>query len=294
MVDDEPKISAKSVPISRVPAFLLAMAAVIFVDWNMGFSLFAFESAGPFLILMVVAVLIAIWNKSQVIVLISRASVPAGALVAALNAMHMFTSPATDPETAMFSTRLIFAPMGLGMIFSYLVPLIEPVDANFELTLSRAKQLASWALSLVAIYVVWTFIIQSTVGIFEGFIDLNSVVISVAVMAICMVYPGNEDLSMHEKAVYSGLFICVMAAVLGVAFYSSAVAMGSKFIGQSAAFGLLTTLYGSFVVFVATILGGQSSMNAAESRYFDWHLIESWIFLALMLMAPRTLIELFI
>jgi hypothetical protein len=270
------------------------MAAVIFVDWNMGFSLFAFESAGPFLILMVVAVLIAIWNKSQVIVLISRASVPAGALVAALNAMHMFTSPATDPETAMFSTRLIFAPMGLGMIFSYLVPLIEPVDANFELTLSRAKQLASWALSLVAIYVVWTFIIQSTVGIFEGFIDLNSVVISVAVMAICMVYPGNENLSMHEKAVYSGLFICVMAAVLGVAFYSSAVAMGSKFIGQSAAFGLLTTLYGSFVVFVATILGGQSSMNAAESRYFDWHLIESWIFLALMLMAPRTLIELFI
>jgi hypothetical protein len=97
---------------------------------------------------------------------------------------------------------------------------------------------------------------------------------------------------MHEKAVYSGLFICVMAAVLGVAFYSSAAAMGSKLVGQSAAFGVLTTLYGSCVVFVATILGGQSSMNAADSRYFDWHLIESWIFLALMLMAPRSLTEL--
>ena len=71
MVDYKPKISAKSVPISRVSAFLLAMTAVIFVDWNMGFSLFAFESAGPFLILIVVAVLIAIWNKSQVIVLIA-------------------------------------------------------------------------------------------------------------------------------------------------------------------------------------------------------------------------------
>jgi hypothetical protein len=34
-------------------------------------------------------------------------------------------------------------------------------------------------------------------------------------------------------------------------------------------------------------------MDAKEARYFDWHLIESWVFLALMMFAPLTVFESF-
>ena len=63
--------------------------------------------------------------------------------------------------------------------------------------------------------------------------------------------------------------------------------------GPAAAVAVLTSLYGSFLVYVATILGGQNSMDVKEARYFDWHLIESWVFLALMMLAPLTLFEAF-
>jgi hypothetical protein len=84
-----------------------------------------------------------------------------------------------------------------------------------------------------------------------------------------------------------------MAAVLGVAFYSGGAAMGPRFMGPAAAIAVLTSLYGSFLVYVATVLGGQNFMDAKEARYFDWHLIESWVFLALMMLAPLTVFEAF-
>jgi len=282
--------SAKSATTFRKAALIIAMASIIYIDWDLGLALFAFYSAGPFLIFMAAAACIAIWHKSQVIALISRASVPVGMLVAALNTVHMLTVQSTDVETAMFATRLVFAPLSLGIVFSYLLPLADPAEANFNLTPSGTEQLTIVTLTLTAVYVVWTFLFQSELKL-AGLIDSSPVLISVAVMAICMIYPGNENLSLLEKIARSGLFICVMAAVLGVAFYSSAAAKGLNFIGPTVLLSVLTILYGSFIVFVATILGGQSSMDAKEGRYFDWHLIESWVFLALMLMAPRTLIE---
>ena len=284
------KHSAKSATTFRKAALTISMAAIIYIDWDLGLALFAFYSVGPFLIFMAAAACIAILHKLQIIALISRASVPVGVLVAALNTVHMLSSPATDVETAMFSTRLVFAPLGLGILFSYLLPLVDPAEENLKLTPSGTEQLTTVTLTLAALYVVWTILFQSKLSLADLF-DSSAVVISVAVTAICMIYPGNENLSLIEKIARSGLFICIMAAVLGVAFYSSTAAKGLNFIAPAVMLSVLAILYGSFIVFVSTILGGQSSMDAKEGRYFDWHLIESWVFLALMLMAPQTMIE---
>jgi len=283
--------SAESETLARRLVFILAIPAMVYVDWNMGFTLLNSYSAGAYLIFMAVPVLMAIRYKSHSIGLISRSSVPVGAVVASLNTIHLMGNMG-DLESSMFASRLVFAPLALGVLVSYLLPLVDTADSKLVLVLARKEQLITVALTLVALYAVWVFLFQEQGG-FSALIDTKTVVISAVVTAICMVYPGNENLSKPEKAARSGLFICVMAAVLGVAFYSFGAAMGPRFMGPAAAVGVLTILYGSFLVYVATVLGGQNSMDAKEARYFDWHLIESWVFLALMLLAPLTVFESF-
>jgi len=283
--------SAESETLARRLALLVAIPAVAYVDWNMGFTLLNSYSAGAYLIFMAVPVLMAIRYKSHSIGLISRSSVPVGVVVASLNTIHLMGNMG-DLESSMFASRLVFAPLALGVLVSYLLPLVDTADSKLVLVLARKEQLITVALTLVALYAVWVFLFQEQGG-FSALIDTKTVVISAVVTAICMVYPGNENLSKPEKAARSGLFICVMAAVLGVAFYSFGAAMGPRFMGPAAAVGVLTILYGSFLVYVATVLGGQNSMDAKEARYFDWHLIESWVFLALMLLAPLTVFESF-
>jgi len=284
--------SAESETLARRLVFILAIPAMVYVDWNMGFTLLNSYSAGAYLIFMAVPVLMAIRYKSHSIGLISRSSVPVGVVVASLNTIHLMGNMG-DLESSMFASRLVFAPLALGVLVSYLLPLVDTADSKLVLVLARKEQLITVALTLVALYAVWVFLFQEQGG-FSALIDTKTVVISAVVTAICMVYPGNENLSKPEKAARSGLFICVMAAVLGVAFYSFGAAMGPRFMGPAAAVGVLTILYGSFLVYVATVLGGQNSMDAKEARYFDLHLIESWVFLALMMFAPLTVFESFV
>ena len=255
----------------------------------MGFTLLNSYSAGAYLIFMAVPVLMAIRYKSHAIGLISRSSVPVGVVVASLNTIHLLGNM-SDLESSMFASRLVFAPLALGVLVSYLLPLVDTADSKLVFVLSRKEQVITVALTFVALYVVWVFLFKDLNG-FGSLIGWNPLVISAAIAAICVVYPGNENLTEPEKAARSGLFICVMAAVLGVAFYSYGAAMGPRSMGPAAAVALLTSLYGSFLVYFATILGGQSSMDAKEARYFDWHLIESWVFLALMMLAPMTIFE---
>ena len=60
------------------------------------------------------------------------------------------------------------------------------------------------ALAFAALIGVWVFLFQAGIG---DLIYSNPVVISAVVTAICMVYPGNENLSKQEKTAKSGLFI---------------------------------------------------------------------------------------
>ena len=285
------EISAESSPLARKLAFLVAISAVALVDWNMGFTLLNSYSAGAFLVFMAVPVLMAIRHKSHAIGLISRASVPVGVMVASLNTVHLLMNMG-GLQSDLFASRLVYAPLALGVLVSYLLPLVDTADPKRVLVLSRKEQVISVALTFVALYVVWVFLLEHKTDLLF-LTEPNSFAISVAVAAVCVAYPGNENLSKPEKAARSGLFICVMAAVLGVAFYSYGAGMGARAVGPAVAVAALTSLYGSFLVYVATILGGQNSMDVKEARYFDWHLIESWVFLALMMLAPLTLFEAF-
>lgn len=102
---------------------------------------------------MAVLVLMAIRRNYQAIGLISRASVPVGLVVASLNTIHLMVSM-SDPESSMFASRLVFVPLALGVLVSYLLPLVDTADPKLVLVLSRKEQFITVVLSPVALVVL--------------------------------------------------------------------------------------------------------------------------------------------
>jgi hypothetical protein len=63
--------------------------------------------------------------------------------------------------------------------------------------------------------------------------------------------------------------------------------------GPAAQITFLLIFIGAGMAYITVLLGGQESLSAQEANYFDWHLIESWAFITLMINPPTTLIESF-
>jgi len=272
---------------TRVLVFIFGVFSITVIDLaatSVG-SILSANSFIPFFVFLSIPLLLSARLKSSVIPLIGRCCVPIGVLVAALNSTNVLAN-ATIAEDLM-SARLAFSPLALGVLLSYLIPLLESPDKQ-EYVPKKTEAYFFGCTSLVALCGIWTVYFQNPIG---WLIETLGIWVVMAVTLISFVYPGGEPLRFSQKFLNSGLFVCVVAAVIGIASYSAAVPLGPKALGPAAIIGIDAMLYGAFLTFVATLLGGQSSMEAKEARYFDWHLIESWAFLALMLLGPATLFE---
>ena len=272
---------------TRVLVFIFGVFSITVIDLaatSVG-SILSANSFIPFFVFLSIPLLLSARLKSSVIPLIGRCCVPIGVLVAALNSTNVLAN-ATIAEDLM-SARLAFSPLALGVLLSYLIPLLESPDKQ-EYVPKKTEAYFFGCTSLVALCGIWTVYFQNPIG---WLIETLGIWVVMAVTLISFVYPGGEPLRFSQKFLNSGLFVCVVAAVIGIASYSAAVPLGPKALGPAAIIGIDAMLYGAFLTFVATLLGGQSSMEAKEARYFDWHLIESWAFLALMLLGPAPLFE---
>jgi len=272
---------------TRVLVFIFGVFSITVIDLaatSVG-SILSANSFIPFFVFLSIPLLLSARLKSSVIPLIGRCCVPIGVLVAALNSTNVLAN-ATIAEDLM-SARLAFSPLALGVLLSYLIPLLESPDKQ-EYVPKKTEAYFFGCTSLVALCGIWTVYFQNPIG---WLIETLGIWVVMAVTLISFVYPGGEPLRFSQKFLNSGLFVCVVAAVIGIASYSAAVPLGPRALGPAAIIGIDAMLYGAFLTFVATLLGGQSSMEAKEARYFDWHLIESWAFLALMLLGPAPLFE---
>jgi hypothetical protein len=59
------------------------------------------------------------------------------------------------------------------------------------------------------------------------------------------------------------------------------------------AWSFITMLYGVIICYFLTNIGGKDRLTIKEATYMDWHVIESYIFLTLMIFPPLALLELF-
>lgn len=273
----------------RVPLFCMTITLIPAIDSQITSegSIFSANSFIPFFVFLSIPLLLSWRLKSAVIPLIGRCCVPIGVLVSALNSTNVFASDSRDLAETLMYARLAFSPLALGVLLSYLMPLLESPNKR-EYVLKKSEAYFFGCAALVVLCGIWTVYFQNPIFWLMEPLGLSIVIF---VTSITFAYPGGEKVRFSQKFLNSGLFVCVVAAVIGIASYSSAVPAGPKWIGPAAIIGIDLMLYGAFLAFVATLLGGHSSMEAKEARYFDWHLIESWVFLALMLLGPAPLLE---
>jgi hypothetical protein len=219
--------------------------------------------------------------------LLSRQFTTIGIVVSVLNLVSLLGNM-SDPSEVQSALKFTYAPLAFGILLSYITLIYSPSSIkNLKLTPRLALFLIST--SVVSLFASWQSIDGATIG---NILDFPALQITILVLANAYFYSGYSYLTLTERVNRGSIFVCIVAAVLGIAYYTFLISAGNpRAIGPVVAFILLTILYGSMSCFISTTLGGKSNVSIKEAAYMDWHLIESYVFLTLIMFPPLSLLS---
>ena len=222
--------------------------------------------------------------------LLSRQFTTIGIVVSVLNLASLLGNM-SDPSEVQSALKFTYAPLAFGILLSYITLIYSPSSIkNLKLTPRLALFLIS--ASVVSLIASWQSIDGATIGLIFVF-DVPALIITILVLGNAYFYSGYSDLTLTERVNRGSIFVCIVAAVLGIAYYTFLISAGNpSLIGSVIAFILLTILYGSMSCFISTTLGGKSNVSIKEAAYMDWHLIESYVFLTLIMLPPLSILSL--
>ena len=221
--------------------------------------------------------------------LLSRQLTTIGIVVSVLNLVSLLGNM-SDPSEVQSALKFTYAPLAFGILLSYITLIYSPSSIkNLKLTPRLALFLIS--ASVVSLFASWQSIDGATI---VYILDIPALQLTILVLANAYFYSGYSDLTLTERVNRGSIFVCIVAAVLGIAYYTFAISAGNpRAIGPVVALSLLTILYGSMSCFISTALGGKSNVSTKEAAYMDWHLIESYVFLTLIMFPPLSLLSSF-
>ena len=271
----------------------LVIASVFFVwmnDRSLKAGLIDFDKVAlPFFYLTLPNLLLVKQLGWSTLMLLSRQFTTIGIVVSVLNLVSLLGNM-SDPSEVQSALKFTYAPLAFGILLSYITLIYSPSSIkNLKLTPRLALFLIS--ASVVSLFASWQSIDGATIGYI---LDFPALQITILVLANAYFYSGYSDLTLTERVNRGSIFVCIVAAVLGIAYYTFLISAGNpRAIGPVVAFILLTILYGSMSCFISTTLGGKSNVSIKEAAYMDWHLIESYVFLTLIMFPPLSLISSF-
>jgi len=271
----------------------LVIASVFFVwmnDRSLKAGLIDFDKVAlPFFYLTLPNLLLMKQLGWSTLMLLSRQFTTIGIVVSVLNLVSLIGNM-SDPSEVQSALKFTYAPLAFGILLSYITLIYSPSSIkNLKLTPRLALFLIS--ASVVSLFASWKSIDGATIGYI---LDFPALQITILVLANAYFYPGYSDLTLTERVNRGSIFVCIVAAVLGIAYYTFLISAGDpRAIGPVVAFILLAILYGSMSCFISTTLGGKSNVSIKEAAYMDWHLIESYVFLTLIMFPPLSLLSSF-
>jgi len=271
----------------------LVIASVFFVwmnDRSLKAGLIDFDKVAlPFFYLTLPNLLLVKQLGWSTLTLLSRQFTTIGIVVSVLNLVSLIGNM-SDPSEVQSALKFTYAPLAFGILLSYITLIYSPSSIkNLKLTPRLALFLIS--ASVVSLFASWKSIDGATIGYI---LDFPALQITILVLANAYFYPGYSDLTLTERVNRGSIFVCIVAAVLGIAYYTFLISAGDpRAIGPVVAFILLAILYGSMSCFISTTLGGKSNVSIKEAAYMDWHLIESYVFLTLIMFPPLSLLSSF-
>ena len=243
----------------------------------------------PFLCLALPNLLLVKQLGWSTLTLLSRQFIAIGIVVSSLNLVSLLVNM-SDPSQVQSALKFTYAPLAFGILLSYITLVYSPSSIK-NLDLSPRFTLFLISASVVSLFASWQSIDGATIGYI---LDFPALQITILVLANAYFYSGYSDLTLTERVNRGSIFVCIVVAVLGIAYYTFLISAGDpRAIGPVVAFILLAILYGSMSCFISTTLGGKSNVSIKEAAYMDWHLIESYVFLTLIMFPPLSLLSSF-
>lgn len=282
-------------PITRCIGFFIALLSVVIIDNRFGTLLLDPASIYPFMIMMAVPISLGLKNQWNIISVTKRACIPIGIIVCAMNQVFFLSNVGTYEQTV-FSARLMYSPLALGILLSFLLPIIESTK-GIDCQPDRRNVYVAFISILLAFILSAKFLFEITPDIqgmsFTAFFNVTAAYVVMLVMGLCFIHPKLVFLNFVEKIYKSSLGIILVSAIFGVSTYVYATATDMSLLGGTVASAVLGIFYGAILALFAIVAGGNYRESDQESMFFEWHMIESYAFYTLIVMPPLSIIEVF-
>ena len=288
IINDTDQLRLKKIVVAIISIFLL-----VNLDTGIGANLLDMDRLViPFIYLTLPVLLLSKMIGWDTIVVLRNQFVSIGVIVSLLNLVALLNNLSDAVQVSSY-LKFTYGPLSIGILLSYLLFMYNR-DVNYEVKLSWLNTVILSCASLIAVAASWFSISpsSSSIGI-SGLVDVPSIQIIAVVLLNGYLYQGFKNRNLTEKLCQSSIFCCIVAAVLGIAYYAFAAGQADpKLIGPVIATSLKSMFYGVVICYISTNIGGKDRLTIKEAAYMDWHVIESYIFLTLMVFPPLALLEL--
>lgn len=238
-----------------------------------------------------VVTLVSLIGRYPILPSVRGASVPIGLFVGVL---EVFVSMVGSADGSLIErVTAIYIPLTIGIIVSYLLQTFNEIPTDQTNSEQQSGKLWHHLTILVLLFLLTGGYLDITRDDFAIMFVFNeySALFSVSVIALISSSSEFHTESLGQLLAASGGIICIAAAVIGIATYSASVAtMDPRSLGPAIHLSFATMYLGSGLIVTAHCLGGGPRTHA-ELRRRDWHLIESFVFLTLIILPPLTLFE---
>ena len=289
ITNDTDQLLLKKIVVAIISIFLL-----INLDAGIGANLLDMRKLViPFIYLSLPILLLAKVIGWNILVVLRNQFVSMGVIVSLLNLLALLNNM-SDPEQVSSYLKFTYGPLSIGILLSYLLFMYNR-DVNYEVKLSRISKIFLLGATLVAVAASW-FSVSAIISLnrVAALVDMSALQIVAVVLLNGYLYYGFQHKNLTEKLCRSSIFCCIVAAVVGVAYYVFAVGTADpKSVGPVIAVSLLCMLYGVVICYFTTIVGGKDHLTIKDAAYMDWHVIESYVFLTLMVFPPLSILGLF-
>ena len=219
------------------------------------------------------------------------ASVPVGLFVGVLEVFVSMVESADD--SLIVQVTAIYIPLTIGIIVSYLLQTFDEIPRDQTNSEQPSGKVWHHLTTLVLLFLLTGGYLDFARDDFALMFVFNEYSALFAVSVIALVFSSSEfhTESLGQLLAASGSIICIAAAVIGIATYSASVAtMDPRSLGPAIHLSFAMMYLGSGLIVTVHSLGCGPRTNT-ELRRRDWHLIESFVFLTLIILPPLTLFE---
>lgn len=238
-----------------------------------------------------VVTLVSLIGRDPILPSVRGASVPIGLFVGVL---EVFVSMLGSADGSLIErVTAIYIPLTIGIIVSYLLQTFNEIPTDQTNSEQQSGKVWHHLTILVLLFLLTGGYLDITRDDFALMFVFNeySALFSVSVIALISSSSEFRTKRLGQILSTSGAMICIAAAVIGIATYSASVAtMDPRSLGPAIHLSFAMMYLGSGLIITAHCLG-DGPRTHAELRRRDWHLIESFVFLTLIILPPLTLFE---